>query len=96
VRYETYWKTLFVMGDYKSAMIICRDNCPSNPFPISLKTAVNYMRFCVMEKGTILRDIDTNQAIVNRHGQEMICVGVWTAQSTAVGFKSAISKVCQH
>jgi hypothetical protein len=49
-----------------------------------------------MEKRTILCDMDTKQAIVNQHGQEMICVRIWTAASTAVGLKSALSKVCQH
>jgi hypothetical protein len=68
-RYQTFWKTLrdfcFVLGDYKSAMILCRDDCPSNPFPIALKTAVHCLRFCVMEKGTVLRDMDTNEPVID-------------------------------
>jgi hypothetical protein len=86
----------FVIGDYRSAMILCRDDCPSNPFPVALRTAVHCLHFCVMIKGTPLLDMHTNEPVVDRFGNKMICVGIWTALSTAINFKSALAKVCSH
>lgn len=40
--------------------------------------------------------MNTNEPVVDRHGKPMICVGIWKAASTAVNFKSALSKVCAH
>lgn len=99
-RYTPYWSTLrdfcFLVGDYKSAMILCRDDCPTNPFPISVQTAVHCMRFCVMEEGSSLLDKDTNEPVQDINGNAIKCVGIWRAASTLKGYQSALSKICSH
>jgi hypothetical protein len=49
-----------------------------------------------MMKGTPLLDMHTNEPVVDCFGNKMICVGIWTALSTAIDFKSALAKVCSH
>lgn len=48
-QYEHVWKGFadfcFLIQDYESAMLPTREQCPDNPIPVRLQTAVLYMQF---------------------------------------------------
>jgi hypothetical protein len=49
--YETVWQGLLdfciEMKDHESGIILHRSKCPSDPFSVSLDTAIHYLRFRV-------------------------------------------------
>lgn len=99
-RYEIYWKTVrdfcFFVGDYQSAIIFCRDQCPLNPYPMNIETCIHCLRFLVWKKGTPLKHYRTNEIVKDRQNNPITCQGVWTGESTVKGYRSALSKLFSH
>ena len=99
-RYEQIWRGLrdfcFLMGDYQSAMILCREQCPADPPAVALGTAVKYLRFRYLEKGETVKDPFTDEVVKDRHGNVLKSRGDWNASSSSGLLRSALSKVHSH
>ena len=100
VRYEYLWKACrdycFLTGDYVSAIILCRTQCPSDPFPVTLDTAANALRFFVQKKGIPLLHHRTNQPVLDLKKQPIQCVGVWKSKCTVILYRTALTKLHNH
>ena len=99
-RYEIIWNTTrdfcFYIGDYDSAIILARAQCPANPLPVSLDTAVHCMRFLTMNEGTPLLHHKTNQPVKDMKGRNITCVGIWRSPNTVDLYRTALAKVHKH
>jgi hypothetical protein len=99
-RYEHVWKGFadfcFLIQDYESAMLPTREQCPDNPIPVRLQTAVLYMQFRVNKEGTPLKDLKTGELIYGVDKNVVHSVGDWQGESTVGIFRSAMSKVHSH
>jgi hypothetical protein len=99
-RYETVWQGLLdfciATQDYESGIILHRPKCPSDPFPVSLDTAVHYMRFRIHEKGSPLLHYETNEPVCDPNGNQLFCRGDWQGSSTVGLYRSALSKLHNH
>ena len=99
-RYEIIWDGLLnfciEIKDYDSAMIVARDICPNDPLPVSVDTAISYLRFRVLEKGTDVLHHKTNLPIVDSAGNPMKSLGDWQSEPGVKLFATALAKVHAH
>jgi len=99
-RYETIWKGLldfcFLVEDYDSAMLVARNECPKDPLPVSLDTAIAFMRYKVLKLGTVLLHHKTNEPILSSSEKSLTCLGQWTSVSSVKMYASALQKVHSH
>ena len=90
VRYEDVWRGVqqfcIGIGDYISGIIVTPEITPVDPFPVSLETAVSFIRYKVQVKGKVLLHPSTNQPMMwltgSREGQKITCTGSWTSATT--------------
>ena len=99
-RYESIWKGLLdyciVTGDYTSAIILDRHQCPLNPFPVSSDTAINYLRMRYLKKDKALKCHKTGQIVVDKFGQPIQTKGDWRGSSSIGLYRSALSVLHSH
>jgi hypothetical protein len=99
-KYKCYWNGLrdfcLALGEYDSAIIMCRDICPSDPPPVKLDVAIHYGRYKVQEPGTPLLHYETNAPVKDKDGNPLYCVGEWTGRSTVKDYGSALNKLHDH
>jgi hypothetical protein len=96
-RYVTIWNGLmkfcFLTGDYDSGIICHRDDCPSNPPPVDLDTAIHFLRFRCFEKGVPLLNHRTEQPILDTDGRPISCCGDWNSKNTVKLYGQALTKL---
>ena len=96
-RYESVWGPFanfcFLLGDYESAMLPLRMQCPGDPFPVKMETAVLYMQYRVKMKGELLKHHKTDQPVKDMKGSQLVCLGDWKGKSSLGIFRSALSKL---
>jgi hypothetical protein len=99
-RYVSAWNGLrdfaFYTKDYDSAMLVSREHCPDDPFPVSLSTSIHYMDFRCKKAGEPLLHYQTNQPVLDMYNKPMVCRGDWRSASGLATYRSAVSKVSRH
>jgi len=99
-RYKPVWQDFrdfcFVIGDYESAIIVCRDLCPYNPPTVNHNTAILFLRFRVLLRGTELTHPTTSESVKDVDGQPLTSLGDWKGASTIGIARSALSKLHSH
>jgi len=99
-RYECFWKQLLdfciVLGDYHSAIILARDLCPADPWAVKVETAISFLHFRVLDKGSTLLHPATRLPVLNKYNQELLCLGDWKSESGVVLYKSSLTKLHSH
>ena len=100
VRYQAVWKPLLsfciLIKDYESAIILDREQCPADPTPVSLDTAIHCLRFFALEKGTVLLHHRTGQPVKDGSGQTIACLGSWKSKNSVDLFRTALTKLHNH
>jgi len=79
-------------GDLESAIILYRAECPRDPPPVKVGTAIAFMKYMVLRKGEPVKDHQTNLPIVVR-GQTLLAVGTWTGVSSIGILRSALGQL---
>ena len=99
-RYKIIWDGLLdfciEIKDHDSAMILARDICPNDPLPVSIDTAISYLHFHVLEKGSDVLHHKTNEPIVDSAGNPMKSLGDWQSESGVKLFATALAKIHSH
>jgi hypothetical protein len=94
-RYTRCWGGLsnycIDIGDYESAIILDRDECPGNPPPINKDTIISYVQLRTEREGTPLKHWKTNEPIL-KDGEPLLALGDWGASTVNV-FRSAVHKL---
>jgi hypothetical protein len=95
-RYATAWRGLLdfciEFEDWRSGIILHRAECPADPFPVAEDLAIHYMRFHVLEKGSVLKHYKTDQPIL-KDGSPVLCRGDWMSAATIGIYRSALTKL---
>ena len=98
-RYRQIWPMFrdfcFLIGDYESAMIVCRIICPKDPVPVKMRTAILFLRFRVLEPQD-LTDPDTGAPVYDIHNRKIKTRGDWQGTSVPGLFRAAITKLHSH
>ena len=98
-RYEIVWQGLLDWSianqDWESGIILHRTSCPTNPPPVNLDLAIQYMRYRTYEKGTLLRNHKTDEPFL-LDGVPVLCCGDWRGVSSVGIFRSALTKLHRH
>ena len=71
-----------LIGDYESAILPDRENCPGYPPPVKLRTALLFMNFRSQLPGEALLDPETNEQVKDKDGNLVYCRGGWRAEKT--------------
>jgi hypothetical protein len=99
-RYRIIWKGLLdyciMMEDYDSAILLHRTSCPKRPFPVCEDTAISYMKFRVLEKGSPVMHHTTRRPVILPDGTPLLAVGDWKSAVSVGLFRSALSKIHSH
>jgi hypothetical protein len=99
-RYEKHWNKLLdfclLIGDIESAIIVYRANCPSDPPPVKLDTAIHCLRFFTFKQDEPLLHHRTNRPITDLLGNPLMCCGQWRSFHTISLYRTALTKVHSH
>lgn len=96
IRYSGLWPHLLdfliLIEDFESAILVHQAECPTHPPPVSLASAIIYIRYRVFLPGTEIHIPGTDQPF--RYGSQqskLKAVGGWTGQSTIKLYSSALA-----
>lgn len=99
-RYACIWKGLLnfciEIGDYKSGIILARDQCPINPLPVSLETAIAYLRFRCLIGKPLVHQANQEPVISKFTNTQMVGHGGWTSVSGVKMYGTALWKLHSH
>ena len=79
------------IGDFQSALICDRKNCPDSPHPIEPMSLNVYVTFNFEEKGQLLTY--RKKAISNVNGEDIICRGNWIAPKNIEIFEASVNRL---
>src|SRR6056300_1606286 len=94
VRYNSFWELFttycIATGDLRSATMCFP---PADPCSPSLKTAINFARYCIYNNDTVYKCFFTKKLIKFKGSSETVkCCGRWTSPSTLELFTTALRK----
>ena len=79
------------MGDYSSCIILHHKTCPDNTYSVLNETAIFYLRYMCMEKGTPLLHYNNHTQVIWKEGTHkgnlVDYAGTWRAMSTVELFR---------
>ena len=99
-RYEGFWAQLLdfciFIKDYESGIILHRPYCPADPPPVHIDTAIAFLRYRYLKKGTQVKHHRTNHPVLDHQGNALVSIGDWTGSCMPGLLRSALSKLHVH
>jgi hypothetical protein len=99
-RYETICKGLIrfchIIGDYESSIILTRESCPANPFPIKASTLVEFLMFRCQTTTEFVSQSNTTLRRKDIWKNDIKCLGDWTSVSGIEMLQSAVTKLHKY
>jgi len=91
--YKDKWKELmkffYLIGDYQSAMLVDRENCPNQPLPFRPESFAMYLDYRCGDAGTPLKKPNGDNQLDVR-GQEIKVIGGWQSPSSMYKIHAAV------
>jgi hypothetical protein len=104
--YNGVWSGLcnfcWLIGDYDSAMMLDRANCPKDPPTVATETLILYLRFRVYPANSYLTQHGTDHMgdsaprVKNVNGEYILCRGDWNSVPTVKLLRTGVTKLLSH
>lgn len=95
-RWEDLLRFCYLRGDYRSACILNRRICPSNPLPCKPETLAEYIEYKSSLSDTLLNIHGTTVPALDVLGKPIYCQNAWHAPTPIMQYLAAILKVHKY